>query len=67
MESKTHGVSPLMHSVMALDARSTFQDYDREEATMAADLLLQVQYRLEGFIVASMKLADVEENTRTVR
>ena len=53
MESKQAGVLPLMHSAMALDVRSTFPNYDREEAIMVMDLLLQVQYRL-GESIASL-------------
>ena len=37
---------------MALDARSTFQNYDRKEAIMARDLLRLVLFRLEGFIAS---------------
>ena len=55
MESKHHGVSPLMRSVMALESRSTFQNYEREEAIMARDSLRLVLYRLEKFIAASTK------------
>jgi hypothetical protein len=67
MESKLHGVSPLMHSVMALDARSTFQNYDLKEAITAMDSLLQVQYRLGEFIAASTKHLDVAANIKMER
>ena len=52
MESKQAGVLSLMHSAMALDARSTLVTYDREEAKMARDLLLQVLSRLDKFIAS---------------
>ncbi len=64
MELKQVGSLSLMRSAMALDVRSTLVDYDLEEATMARDLLAQVQSRLDAFIARSTVCSGEEDATR---
>ena len=65
MESKNPGVFALMHSVMALESRCTFQNYEVEEAIMARDSLAQVLARLDKFIQCSTKPSEEGVFTKT--
>ena len=65
MESKNPGVFALMRSVMALESRFTFQNFEVEEAIMARDSLRQVLARLEKFIAASTNNSDEVVSTKT--
>ena len=64
MESKHPGVFALMHSVMALESRCTFQNYEVEEAIMARDSLAQVLARLDKFIQCSTRPSEEVASTK---